>query len=87
VVTLYHWDLPQRLQDWGGWTNSTLAERFQEYADLCFKKFGHKVKRWITFNEPRETALGGYEIVSTPVQTAYGQNDLIKWPSFHKSQK
>ncbi len=56
--------MPQKLQDYGGWRNSSLAERFQEYADVCFKKFGHKVKRWITFNEPRETALGGYEIVS-----------------------
>ncbi|CBY16001.1 unnamed protein product [Oikopleura dioica] len=62
MVTLYHWDLPQKLQDYGGWTNVSLAERFQEYADLCFKSFGPKVKRWITFNEPRETSLGGYEI-------------------------
>jgi beta-glucosidase/6-phospho-beta-glucosidase/beta-galactosidase len=64
MVTLYHWDLPQKLQDYGGWTNVSLAERFQEYADLCFKSFGPKVKKWITFNEPRETSLGGYEIVS-----------------------
>ena len=61
---MYHWDLPQKLQDFGGWQNDTLAERFQEYANLCFDRFGSKVDTWITFNEPRETSLGGYEIVS-----------------------
>ena len=63
LVTLYHWDLPQKLQDYGGWTNATLAQRFQEYADFCFKRFGSKVDKWVTFNEPRETSFGGYEMV------------------------
>ena len=66
MVTLYHWDLPQKLQDFGGWQNETMAERFQEYANLCFDRFGATVDTWITFNEPRETSLGGYEIVSKP---------------------
>lgn len=62
VVTLYHWDLPQKLQEYGGWMNDTMAQRFQEYANLCYSRFGASVATWITFNEPRETTLGGYEI-------------------------
>uniref|UniRef100_H2YY88 beta-glucosidase n=1 Tax=Ciona savignyi TaxID=51511 RepID=H2YY88_CIOSA len=52
VVTLYHWDLPQALEDVGGLLNETVVDRFNEYADFCFKTFGNRVKFWITFNEP-----------------------------------
>ena len=60
IVTLYHWDLPQVLEDQGGWLNSSVADWFEEYADLCFKEFGGLVKMWITLNEPRVTSLQGY---------------------------
>ncbi|NXL89715.1 LPH hydrolase, partial [Alectura lathami] len=60
IVTLYHWDLPQALQDIGGWENSELIELFDSFADFCFQTFGDRVKFWLTFNEPQVTAWIGY---------------------------
>uniref|UniRef100_A0A4W4FLV0 Lactase n=1 Tax=Electrophorus electricus TaxID=8005 RepID=A0A4W4FLV0_ELEEL len=59
-VTLYHWDLPQALQDVGGWENDTIVKRFRDYADVVFSNLGEKVKFWITINEPYNVANIGH---------------------------
>jgi beta-glucosidase len=51
-VTLYHWDLPQTLQDQGGWPERSTAEAFVEYADIVTEHLGDRVNHWITHNEP-----------------------------------
>lgn len=61
IVTLYHWDLPQVLQEqYGGWRNDTLVELFQEYAAFCFDTFGTHVKYWLTIHNPYVVAVHGY---------------------------
>nr|WP_030503642.1 GH1 family beta-glucosidase [Micromonospora purpureochromogenes] len=52
VATLFHWDLPQPLEDAGGWLNRDTAARFADYADLAAARLGDRVKLWITLNEP-----------------------------------
>src|SRR3954470_13394944 len=60
VVTLYHWDLPQVLEDRGGWTNRETAEAFAEYAQIVHGRLGDRVKTWTTLNEPWCSAYLGY---------------------------
>ncbi|NXC05302.1 LPH hydrolase, partial [Orthonyx spaldingii] len=66
IVTLYHWDLPQALQDIGGWENNELIDLFDSFADFCFQTFGDRVKFWITFNEPNIIAWMGYGLGAFP---------------------
>lgn len=64
MVTLYMWDLPQKLQDKGGWVNRETALAFEKYAELLFKEYGDKVKNWVTFDEPFCGAFIGHYIGS-----------------------
>lgn len=59
-VTLYHWDMPNNLEEDGGWTNKKTINAFVKYADICFDAFGDRVKHWITFNETVVFAALGY---------------------------
>lgn len=60
IVTLCHNDIPQWVQDEGGFLNSNIVQYFKLYADTIFKEFGSRVKIWITFNEPFDACLEGY---------------------------
>ncbi len=60
ALTLYHWDLPQELQDDGGWAARDTALRFADYANLVADALGDRVGQWITINEPQVVASHGY---------------------------
>lgn len=62
VATLYHWDLPQALQDDGGWLNRDTALAFAEYVEVVARRLGDRVSQWITLNEPWCSAYLGYGI-------------------------
>jgi len=79
-VTLYHWDLPQALEDKGGWDNRDTANAFAEYAYTVARRLGDRVKDWITLNEPWVSAFLGYYVgvhapgrqdLATAVRTAH----------------
>lgn len=59
-LCLYHWDLPQALDDLGGWQNRDIAFWFADYAALIARRFGDRVRRFATFNEPNVCTLFGY---------------------------
>jgi beta-glucosidase len=60
LPTLYHWDLPQALEDRGGWTNRDMAGWFAEYAAIVARELGDRVGDWILFNEPTAFTNNGY---------------------------
>jgi beta-glucosidase len=59
-VTLYHWDLPQALQEAGGWPERSLVDFFADYAAVVVRRLGDRVLQWMTFNEPWVVAFVGY---------------------------
>jgi beta-glucosidase len=59
-ATIYHWDLPQTLENEGGWTNRAIIDAFAEYVKVCFKELGDLVDMWITINEPLCIAYLGH---------------------------
>jgi beta-glucosidase len=74
LATLYHWDLPQALEDEGGWGSRDVVDRFTEYAAILFDHLGDLVPDWITHNEPWVTSFLGY---------AYGTKapGVTDWPT------
>jgi beta-glucosidase len=60
--TLYHWDLPQALDEDGGWLARSTPERLAEYASLCFRALGDRVETWFTINEPWVASTLGYRL-------------------------
>jgi beta-glucosidase len=61
-ITLYHWDLPQELEDAGGWPERDTAYRFADYAELVMAALGDRVRHWTTLNEPWCSAMLGYDL-------------------------
>jgi len=81
VVTLYHWDLPQALQDkYKGWESREIIEDFVEYSKVCFKYFGDRVKYWIVMNEPNIFTTLGYMLKLHPPGI---QDEEIYLKAFH----
>ncbi|GAA5141971.1 GH1 family beta-glucosidase [Nocardioides marinquilinus] len=60
MATLFHWDLPQTLQDAGGWPSRETAERFADYAAACVERLGDRVAQWVPVNEPNVVTLLGH---------------------------
>ncbi|WP_344734352.1 GH1 family beta-glucosidase [Nocardioides fonticola] len=60
MVTLYHWDLPQELEDDGGWLNRDTIDRFAEYASIVADRLGDRVRQWVPVDEPNVASMFGY---------------------------
>ena len=74
VPTLYHWDLPQALQDEGGWVNRQTAYAFADYAEVVLERLGDRIDTWVTLNEPYVSAsLGHVSGVHAPGHTSLAQ--------------
>jgi beta-glucosidase/6-phospho-beta-glucosidase/beta-galactosidase len=76
-LTLYHWDLPEALQKKGGWENRETACAFADYARLCFKEYGGKVKIWTTINEPKYSTFAMYFAGNYPPNIQDGRRLII----------
>ncbi|XP_027839752.2 myrosinase 1-like isoform X2 [Aphis gossypii] len=77
IVTIYHWDLPQCIQDLGGWCNKQIIEFFTLYVRVVFRTFGDRVKYWITINEPYLVSESYGNISGAPALSKSGFGDYL----------
>lgn len=83
VITLYHWDIPQALQDkYGGWESRQVISAFSKYCRAVFEKYGDRVTYWVTFNEQNVFTQMGYRWASHPpnvqdVKRMYAANHIV----------
>ena len=78
IITMYHWDLPQYIQDLGGFANPLIIPYFEHFADTLLENFGSRVKTWITFNEPYNFCVEGYGMgVVAPLIKASGVGEYL----------
>ena len=78
VITMYHWDLPQYIQDLGGFTNPLIIKYFEHYADVLLNNYGSRVKTWITFNQPYNFCIEGYgDGIFAPLVKAAGVGEYL----------
>ncbi|XP_020974991.1 cyanogenic beta-glucosidase-like isoform X2 [Arachis ipaensis] len=79
-VTILHWDIPQVLEDeYGGLLSPKIVDDFRDYAEVCFKEFGDRVKHWITVNEPWSIGKFAYAI------GAYAPGRCSSWQNLNCS--
>lgn len=75
---MYHWDLPEFIQDLGGFTNPLLVDYFKTFANVLYENFGNRVKKWITFNEPFNFCIDGYGTgINAPGINASGVGEYL----------
>lgn len=73
-ICIYHWDLPQTLEDKGGWLNRDMLGWFSTFTETCVNYFGDRVKNWIVINEPLSFTLFGYGIgIHAPGRVGLGK--------------
>ncbi|XP_073981967.1 myrosinase 1-like [Rhodnius prolixus] len=77
MVTMYHWEMPQALEEQGGWKNRKIVEYFEDYAEILYTHFGDKVKMWITINEPLHITYGYGDTMVLPALDQHGTADYI----------
>lgn len=78
MITLFHWNLPQYLQDVGGWLNPNVVNYFTDFARIAFENFGDRVKTWFTINEPRLICNDGYgDVENAPALNLTGVGEYM----------
>ncbi|XP_018332984.1 myrosinase 1-like [Agrilus planipennis] len=78
MVTIFHWDVPQPLQNLGGFMNPKMIDYYIEYARVAFENFGDRVRYWITFNEPKQFCQEGHgEAYYAPALNMSGVADYL----------